>query len=250
MTQATTTADPMLAKIRKLLAKAEDPATTTEEAELYTAKATELMATYGIEAALLARRDPGRDPVGDRQVRVEAPYAADKAQLLAAVALQLRCRAVQRRDHADGARQLTLHLFGHESDLQRVELLFTSLLLQAAHALARTPVPPLEHKAAFRRSWLAGFTRAIAQRLRAAERAAATASAPRFAATGTTTALVLADRSSAVAERMRQAYPHLRDAAPRRLSGSGARDGWAAGQAADLGGTRLDRGARGVLGRS
>lgn len=242
--------DTMLAKVRKLLAKAEDPATTPEEAELYTAKATELMAAYGIGEALLAHADPGRDPVGDRQVRVDAPYATDKAQLLGAIALELRCRAVQRREYDDGARRLTLHLFGHESDLQRVELLFTSLLLQAAHALARTPVPPREHKAAFRRSWLAGFTRAVALRLRAAERAAEAGAASRFEASGTSSALVLADRSTAVAERMHQEYPRLRDAAPRRLSGSGATDGWAAGQAADLGGSRLARGARGVLGRT
>lgn len=242
--------DTMLAKVRKLLAKAEDPATTPAEAELYTEKATELMAAYGIEEALLAQSEAGRDPVGDRRIRLEPPYAADKAGLLGAVALELRCQAVQRREHDGAGTLLVLHLFGHQSDLQRVEVLFTSLLVQSAHGLARTKVPPWEHKAAFRRSWLAGFTRAVALRLRAAEQQAESAAADRFASTGTSSALVLADRSVAVADRMHQEYPRLRTASPRRLSGSGGEEGWAAGQSADLGGSRLGRGERGALGRT
>ena len=38
----------ILAKVRKLLAKAEDAATTPQESETYTAKAAELMAGYGL----------------------------------------------------------------------------------------------------------------------------------------------------------------------------------------------------------
>ena len=45
------------------------------------------------------------------------------------------------------------------------------------------------------------------------------------------------------------AWPHLRNASARRLSGSGHRDGWVAGQSADLGGTRLREGSRGALER-
>jgi len=243
-----TETDPMLAKIRKLLAKAEDPATTPEEAELYTAKAAQLIADYGIDEALLAHADPSRDPVGDRVVVLDAPYAADKADLLGTVAAELRCRAVRRTRYPDGVKELSLHLFGHESDLQRVELLFTSLLLQTAHALARTPVPAREHKAAFRRSWMAGFTGAIRQRLSAAERQAEAQAANRFRSSGTTTALVLADRSALVTAAMHDEYPQLRSARPRQLSGSGARHGWAAGQRADLGGTRVGGQAPRALG--
>ena len=134
--------DPILATVRKLLALAEDPAATEHEAETYTAKATQLMADYGIDRALLAHADPSSDPVGDRVVALDAPYAADKADLLATIATRLRCAVVQRRRRQGGTRELSLHLFGHASDLERVEILFTSLLLQSASALARTPVPP------------------------------------------------------------------------------------------------------------
>ena len=48
--------DDKLARIRKLLAQAEDPAATTAEAEAFNAKAAELMARHGVDATLLAPR--------------------------------------------------------------------------------------------------------------------------------------------------------------------------------------------------
>ena len=241
--------DPILSKVRKLLALAEDPAATEQEAETYTAKATQLIADYGIDQALLAGSDPGTDPVGDRMITLDAPYAADKVDLLATIAHRLRCATVRRTNRRDGARELSLHLFGHASDLERVELLFTSLLLQSATALARTPVPPYEHKAAFRRSWLAGFRMAVGRRLADAESRAEASAADRFRASGTSSALVLADRSAGVVTAMEDAYPGLRTARPRSLSGSGTGQGWAAGQRADLGGTALTGDRRRLGGR-
>lgn len=238
----------VLAKVRKLLAKAEDPATTAAEADLYNAKASDLIAAYGIDRALLALADPSLDVVGDLVVVLDRPYAADKADLLATVALHLRCRAVQRTRGRDGVKELSLHLFGHRSDLERAEILFTSLLVQAMHALADAPLPPHDHPAAFRRSWLAGFSGSIGARLERAERTAAQRASGRFSARGTSGALVLADRSAAVDRALGQAYPSLRRAAPRTLSGTGHAHGWAAGERADLGGVRL-RGARRALPR-
>jgi hypothetical protein len=240
--------DPILSKVRKLLALAEDPAATAHEAETYTAKATQLIADYGIDQALLARSDPASDPVGDRVITLDAPYAADKVDLLATIAHRMRCATVRRTSRRDGTKELSLHLFGHASDLERVEILFTSLLLQSATALARTPVPPYEHKAAFRRSWLAGFRMAVGGRLAAAESRAEASAAERFRASGTSSALVLADRSTEVVTAMEAAYPGLGTARPRTFSGSGTGQGWAAGQRADLGASRLG-GTRRSLGR-
>jgi hypothetical protein len=240
--------DPILSKVRKLLALAEDPAATAHEAETYTAKATQLIADYGIDQALLARSDPATDPVGNRGLTLDAPYAADKVDLLATIAHRMRCATVRRTSRRDGTKELSLHLFGHASDLERVEILFTSLLLQSATALARTPVPPYEHKAAFRRSWLAGFRMAVGRRLAAAESRAEASAAERFRASGTSSVLVLADRTAEVVTAMEAAYPDLGTARPRTLSGSGTGQGWAAGQRADLGASRLG-GTRRSLGR-
>lgn len=239
MTGTDQSADTMLARVRKLLAKAEDPAATAQEAETYTAKASELMAAYGIDRALLAAADPSLDVVGDRVVTLDRPYAAEKAQLVSQIALALGCRVVRRTRYPGGVKELSVHLFGHRSDLQRAEILFTSLLLQAMRALARTEVPRWDHPAAFRRSWLSGFSFSVGRRLEAAERAAAAQAEDRFAATGTSTALVLADRSAAVEAARDAAYPDLEPARARQLSGSGGALGWAAGQRADLGTTRL-----------
>ncbi|MEU5721198.1 MULTISPECIES: DUF2786 domain-containing protein [unclassified Micromonospora] len=231
----------MLSKVRKLLAQAEDPACTPAEAAAFMAKATELIARYGVDRALLAAREPATDPVGDRVVEVVAPYARDKAGLLAAVADPLRCRCVRRRQGSGFA----MHLFGFASDLERVELLFTSLLVQAAHGLAGAAVPAGEHPAAFRRTWLAGFAHVVTERLRAAEAdAVAESGAP-------SAALVLADRSDRVQRRLAEVYPRLRTAPVRRLAGTGFGSGAAAGRRADLGGTGVaGRGAatRGIGG--
>ena len=239
-------ADPVLAKVRKLLAKAEDPAATPEEAETYTAKAAELVAAYGIDRALLAAADPDSDVVGDRVVVLEPPYGRDKAGLLATVATALRCQVVQRQRWVDGGKQLSLHLFGYGSDLQRAEVLYTSLLLQATTGMARTAAPPGESLAAFRRSWLAGFAGSVGRRLRETERDAER-QAERAAGTGTgaaapggrSVALVLADRGAQVDGAVQREYPTLGRARARTLTGSGGAAGWAAGQRADLGGGRV-----------
>ncbi len=232
----------MLAKVRKLLAKAEDPAATVEEAETYTAKAAALVATYGIDAALLAAEDPATDPIEDRRIPLDAPYAADKADLLGTVALRMRCQVVRLRSRGPEGTRWTVHVFGHRSDLERAEVLFTSLLLQAGTRMLTTPVPPWDHTAAFRRSWLAGFTAAVSRRLALAEHAARVESDADRGESRTTT-LVLADRDHLVRSAAEQAHPDARTMRERRLTGSGGRDGYAAGQRADLGGTRL-HGAR------
>ena len=229
--------DDKLARIRKLLAQAEDPAATAAEAEAFNAKAAELMARHGVDVALLAASDPGREVVGDLTVELSAPYAYEKGSLGAAVARGLRCSPVLRKGRDAGETTYSLHLFGHTTDLVLAEMLLTSLLVQGAGELSRRGVPRGEHPAAYRRTWWLGFASAIARRLEAAEAAAARESERDFAAAGTSAALVLADRATLAERSAAEAYPRLRTAPPRYLSGGGIADGHAAGQRADLGRT-------------
>ena len=241
--------DDKLARIRKLLAQAEDPAATEAEAEAFNAKATELMARHGIDAALLAASDPGREVVGDLVVDLLAPYAYEKGCLGTAVARGLRCSAVLRTSRTRAGTTHSLHLFGHTSDLAMLDLLLTSLLVQGTGELVRRRVPHGEHAAAYRRTWWLGFTSAIATRLAEAEAAAAREAEPAFAAAGSSAALVLADRAAVAEQSAAAAYPRLRTAGPRYLSGGGASDGRAAGQRADLGRTtRVGRTGRRSVG--
>jgi hypothetical protein len=219
----------MLHKIRSLLDKAASEGVTEPERELLNAKANELIARYGIDAAMLAAEDPKADQVSDRVITVGAPYAMDKVYLLFAIAAPLRIRMCAGKQ-PDGTR--FVHLFGYGADLERVEILYTSLLLQAVRGLQHARPMPGESVKAFRRTWLAGFADAVGQRLRKAEDGAAATTTPN--ATGQSVALVLADRSALVAQAFRARYPQTRKTR-RRLRGSGLASGHGAGMKANLG---------------
>ena len=224
--------------VRKLLAKA-DGAATPAEAEVYTAKAVELMARHGIDEALLGAAAPHRDEVATCRIPVADPYSAGKARLLAWTANALRCRAVLHE--AGGGRVAAVTVLGFASDRARVELLYTSLLLQASAQLARQrPAWVGESVAAYRRSWLHGFAVRVHQRLveaeaRAAE-SAARASPSSGPSAGPSVALVLADRRARVDRAYAEAFPQIGRARHARLSGSGYAAGTQAGARADLGG--------------
>jgi hypothetical protein len=233
-------ADEKLETIRKLLAMAEGEGLADEARESYSRKAEELIAKYGIERALLEAKDPAKARAGDLLIAVTNPYAVDKAQLLAYIAQALRCRMVQDRRRGG---EIRTHVVGMESDLTRVDLLFTSLLVQAWFGLAAAYVPFGENTTSFRKSWLDGFSRAVYFRLNASEKAAEKQSGEPG------TALVLRDRSALVEARVSELYPRLKKNGPRNLSGSGRRAGFAAGQDADLGGSdKLGVSTRGALG--
>jgi hypothetical protein len=228
-----------LGRIRKLLAKAER-AGTPEESQTYTEKAVELMARHGIDAALLAAAQPGSDEIGATRVDVADPYSAGKARLLGWTAGALRCRAVLHQ--AGGGRVTAVTVFGFASDRERVEVLFTSLLLQATGQLVRgRPAWAGESVAAYRRSWLHGFAVSVYRRLSDAERRAAATAADAHDGTGTRTELVLADRRAQVERAYAEAFPALGHGRRPALTGSGFGAGAAAGEQADLGAPSVHR---------
>ena len=164
--------DDLLDRVRKLLAKAEDEGVTPAEAEALTAKAAELMARYGIDRARLGALHPETDRPADRVFDLDNPWAAVKAHLLAGLAMALRCQCILLRRPEPGSR---VHVFGYMSDLERADILFTSLLVQMARALALQPVPAGGSKAkAWRRSWMLGYCTAVTGRVKEAEDAADT----------------------------------------------------------------------------
>jgi RNA-binding protein YhbY len=231
--------DVLLAKVRKLLAKAEDPGVTEAEAELYNTKAAELIARYGIDRAMLAADDRAADELTSVKVRMHNPYSRDKAELMSTIARPLRCRAVF---HQTGKSVAAVTVFGFRSDVDRSELLFTSLLLQAGTQLHRVRPDATwgrESVAAYRRTWLHGFTIAVYRRLVAAEERAAAEHAGMTTASGRSTELVLRDRKSVVDAAYAEEFAGLGTMPRRRLSGSGYFDGELAGRRANLGTTGL-----------
>jgi hypothetical protein len=240
----------LLDRVRKLLAKAEDEGCSPAEAEALTAKATELMARYGIDRALLGALHPETDKPADRVFTLVNPWGDVKRHLLAGLAMALRCQCVQTRS-AEGAR---LHVFGYTSDLERADILFTSLLVQMARALAGQAVPGAGGEArAWRRSWMLGYCTAVVTRVRAAEEAAVASasgsgSSSGSAAGGRSAALVLADRSLVVRRQVTAAYPRLRKTRV-TYSGGGYGDGYREGQKADIGSAKVRSGSSRALAR-
>jgi hypothetical protein len=234
----TEASDRLLDRVRKLLAKAEGEGVTVAEAQALTAKAAELMAKYGIDRALLAAQRPETDQPASRFVDIYNPWARVQAHLLCGLAAALRCQCIL-LPAGDGDQRV--HMFGYESDLERTDVLYTSVLIQMWHGLIAADVPArASNVRAWRRSWLLGFAEAVTARVRAAEERAERI-APSVPGPGNTTAaLVLADRSLVIRRNVAAAYPVTRTA---RLtySGNGYGAGYREGERADLGTTRVGR---------
>ena len=152
----------LLGKIRALLAKAE-ATEFAEEAEALSARAQELMAKYSIDHALLAAETGRRRTPGGRRIAVDNPYEAPKASLLQTVAQANRCRVVWSKELG------LVTVIGFPADLDAVELLFTSLLVQANSAMLRAGAKRdaygRSRTRAFRQSFLVSYAIRIGERL-------------------------------------------------------------------------------------
>lgn len=223
----------ILTKVRGLLAKAESTE-FPEEAEALTAKAMELMAAHGIDQARLAARGEVRDDIESRVIVVSPPYAVDKVGLLAAILAPLRCQGIQSR----GKDRFSITAVGFASDLDRAELLYTSLLIQATGQILAVRPSNGENLTSYRKGWFAGFANKIRERLAEMERAAAGHSDT--TTVGPSTALVLADRSQRVDRVVAEMFPHVRAGRKRTVSGDGWDHGQDAGARASLGSRSVD----------
>ncbi|MET7678947.1 DUF2786 domain-containing protein [Streptomyces sp. NPDC005423] len=208
----------MLTRIRALLAKAEATG-FPEEAEALSAKAQELMARHSVDEALLAARTPAKDAPGACRIGVEPPYEQAKAVLLDAVASANHCRAVWNDDLGFST------VVGFEADLEAVELLYTSLLVQATTAMTKAEAAQRaggrKRTKTFRQSFLAAYAHRVGARLTVA------------AETQVTDDLlpVLATREVAVTGRLEAMFP---ETTTTRLRGVSDETGWAEGtEAAD-----------------
>jgi hypothetical protein len=159
--------DPVLERVRALLAKAES--TTFEaEAEAFTAKAQELMTRHAIDLAMVAE---AADVSGDRleerpatiRIPVDDPYADVKSYLLHVVSEVSRCRAIFH------PRYSFTTVIGFAHDLASTDVLFTSLLVQAQTALAdagrHAPPGARTRSRSFKSSFLMGYANRVGDRL-------------------------------------------------------------------------------------
>jgi hypothetical protein len=216
--------DAVLAKVRALLAKAEST-NFEHEADALTAKAQELMARHAIDEALAtqAAGRPRQDP-SLRRMPVDDPYAKAKSALLAVVASANNVRCVWADEYA------LMTLVGFETDLGTVEVLFTSLLMQASKSLLAkgrvTDARGRSRTRSFRQSFFVAFADRIHERLVMAARQARESAEDQL---GRDLLPVLAGRAEEVDDYTAKLFPHLV-----KIKGSSItnRDGWLAGRAA------------------
>jgi hypothetical protein len=219
-----------MAKIRALLAKAESTSFDAE-AEALSAKAQELMSRHAVDAAV-ARADGRRteQPIV-RRIQVDDPYARAKSHLLNVVGGANGVRAV-------GHDSLGLvALVGYAADVDAVELLFTSLLVQATRAmLDRGRVADGRGRSrtrSYRQSFLVAYASRIHERLHAA---AAVVHQEAESALGRSLLPVLASRDHEVDRSLAEHFPStMRRRGPRATNTEGWQHGRIAAELATLG---------------
>jgi hypothetical protein len=190
--------DGLLNRVRALLAKAE----ATEfaaEAEVFTSKAQDLMTRHALDEALLIS-PTGQIDVDVRRVHLRSPYTAAKVLLLGAVGRANRTKVIF-LDAFDIAT-----VVGTPVDVDQVEMLFTSLLIQATRAMAEAGASrtgSFDRSATFRRSFLSAYAVRIGERLAEADRQAT-------ASYGTELVPVLQRQTEAVEDEFARLFPSTR----------------------------------------
>ncbi|MEZ5340200.1 MAG: DUF2786 domain-containing protein [Acidimicrobiales bacterium] len=154
--------NPMLEKIRSLLALAES--TTFEaEAEAFTAKAQALMTRHSLDEATVWGAAANRAEPTLVRIPVDDPHAGPKSFLLQVVADASNCQAAYHPQYAMSS------VVGFESDLVATEVLFTSLLVQAQAAMQRytgsVPAGTRARSRGFRSSFLRAYANRVGVRL-------------------------------------------------------------------------------------
>ena len=294
--------DKVLAKVRALLDQAE-ATDYEEEAHAFISGAERLMAKYGIEEALvLAAGKPVEDTIGFRRFYVDAgKYESPRLSLVSRLARahgltqiiqagrrewspemkewnkacfdsdghRLPLEAIVRGPEPKRKYVKWIEGCGFESDLDYVDMLVTSLSLQAAEAVhapemvakMRSETNAPGHVIAWKNAFLIGFTDRVSDRIRQARKEATREAEEAFAAeqaeaetvVSTSVELALRDKDQAVKSVFDTKYPKLgagRASSAGSYGGSGRSAGRAAGGRARLGGgTAVKSGAVGALSR-
>jgi hypothetical protein len=215
----------LLARVRALLAKAESTE-FSEEAEALSAKAQELISRHSLARLLEADGPADRRTtvVVARRLWLDPPYASAKAVLVAVVAGANRCSAVS----AEGLGFTTVA--GTPRDLDAVEVLTTSLMVQADTAmLAAGRAAPSRGSArtpSYRRSFLLAYATRIGERLTQADQTA------NAAVTESKTSAMLVPVLRDHAERVQATLTEMFPEAVVRSRTASNWTGWVAGRAA------------------
>ena len=220
----------ILARIRGLLAKAE-ATPYAEEAETLSAKAQDLMTRYAIDSAVVdaAAHTSLRDRVVTRRLLVDNPYPEAKVQLLQCVADSNSVRVIWHQRFG------LVSTVGMPIDLDLCEMLFTSLLVQASHALSEAGGDRVKRTPSFRRSFLLAFAARVGERLAIARDQAGRDASSQY---GKELVPIMAERTEAVGSVFEKQFPSVVTTSHSVTNAHGWQAGRVAGELADLTGGR------------
>lgn len=214
--------DKVMAKIRALLAIANDARGATEnEREVAREKAERMMIRYAIDSAGLNLTEEQKTQVGKMEVPFTGQNAHRRSVLLRKVAKAFKVRAIGDGQHS---RESWGHvtLVGFQADIEMTLTLFDHLDQQMVIAM----IDSGERGGDAMSRFCAGYAEIVGDRLEEFY-----AKETREAINeGTTTALVLADRSRSVEAAVNRLFPYLTSSRVIRGSASGR----AAGAKADI----------------
>lgn len=234
--------DSRMAKIEALLKKAESTK-FAEEAETYYAKASELMAKWSIDEAMLREARKGEN----RGTPVHRTITLNKSGLWRSNLTLIGClcrpndvKLVYIEPRGKGSKPV-VHLIGFDEDVRTVEMLYASMLIQNTR-MRRQMMPPeyttQTQKVPWLRSFINGFAIRIEDRLTEAKRAATVAGEAQY---GSSLLPVLASKAAVVQTEMEKIFPFTKPAKASRSRTD--YNGWDAGKAAadkaDIGNKRI-----------
>jgi hypothetical protein len=231
---AGTTDQTLIARVRKLMDKAA-ATSNVHEADAFSRKAAELVARHRIDPEALAHvRD---DDLGVREIALgRGAYVRGRLALLMAVAENHDARVV----FAATPTGTIAYVAGHRSDLDVVEVMYTSLHAQAASRMSAERRATAAATQRFRRSFLFGYADRVGTSFDEARRTAEATSPTPVGVDASGMSLERLARGRRVDEFVEQRFGRVR--AARGAAGAEAR-GWSAGRVAaeqsDLGHQRL-----------
>lgn len=215
----------------KILRIAHDPGAPQGERDAAMAQATRIMAKYSLTENMLEFEAGTPQSVESLVIHIKNPYAAKKEIIVNTVASAFGCTAVK----ID--KSVMIRIFGFPGDLEKIQYLYNSVIVQLFVGLSQVDCPPWENGKTFRNSWVNGFITTVGKRITTTIRKAA--DEVRTESTGMD--LMLRNRMQMIKFEVSKAYPDLKSRSYHFSSNStlGYRMGTEAGKNADIGQTRI-----------
>jgi hypothetical protein len=236
-------------RVAKLLAQAEGSGVTKEEAQTFAAKAAELLARYGLDAATV-RAEKGQKAEAvtryDFTVSGQGWHGKARASLVYSVAEAYGCEVCTIGNKMDGKDRLVA-MIGTTSMIEALKILLPSILLQAetsgvkaakehmaqAGAFIDTAANKNIQRRTFLRSYLEGYGMGVAEKITNSRAAMADE------VKGKPGELVLASDADRIKAEFTKRFPKLGTTAADKVSVAGLVAGKRAGRTADTGQTRV-----------